>query len=75
MDGTGHLCSHKRCWYLPVFRILPSAKTHKNIDAILNGKKYFDLKCLKFKLSTEIEILTCLINSTMNIVLSFDMRK
>ena len=42
MDGTGRLCSHNRCWYLPVFRILPSAKTHnKNIDAILNGKKIF----------------------------------
>ena len=77
MDGTARLCLHNRCWYLP----RSSEFYHqlklitKKIDAILNGKKYFDIKCLKFKLSTEIKILTCLINSTLNIVLSFDMRK
>ena len=40
MDRTGRLCSHLRGGMLPVFRILPSAKTHnKKMDAMLNGKK------------------------------------
>ena len=42
MDRTGRLCSHLRGGMLPVFRILPSAKTHnKKMDAMSNGKKIF----------------------------------
>ena len=47
MDRTGRLCSHLRGGMLPVFRILPSAKTHnKKMDAMLNGKKIF--RCQMF---------------------------